>query len=133
MATRDAPSAVLPLGGTRGNMIVLRQIYQQQTTVSKKSPGFTKKNDFSGILQAGVAELTMTSIANGSSSRRGCPSSSNLLYSDYMKPAIRLQCDSGITSKIMLTHDSFRVVRRTYAPTYRAGSTNAFVGKIKPF
>jgi hypothetical protein len=41
--------------------LLFGRFIQQQTTVSKKSPGFTKKkNDFSGPLQAGVAELTMT-------------------------------------------------------------------------
>jgi transketolase len=71
-----------------------------------------QKNNFSGaFLQAGVAELTMTAIANGIALHGGVVPvvATFFVFSDYMKPAIRLAAIQELPVKYVLTHDSFRV------------------------
>ncbi|WP_348812767.1 transketolase family protein [Flavobacterium maritimum] len=114
-ATRDASSAVLGyLAEHVENMIVS----SADLSNSDKTDGFLKKssvlqkNDFSGaFLQAGVAELTMTSIANGIALHGGVIPvvATFFVFSDYMKPAIRLAAIQELPVKYVLTHDSFRV------------------------
>ncbi|MFV8335001.1 transketolase family protein [Flavobacterium sp. RSP29] len=114
-ATRDASSAVLAyLAEHVENMIVS----SADLSNSDKTDGFLKKssvlqkNDFSGaFLQAGVAELTMTSIANGIALHGGVVPvvATFFVFSDYMKPAIRLAAIQELPVKYILTHDSFRV------------------------
>jgi transketolase len=114
-ATRDASSAVLAyLAVHVENMIVS----SADLSNSDKTDGFLKKssilqkNDFSGaFLQAGVAELTMTSIANGIALHGGVIPvvATFFVFSDYMKPAIRLAAIQELAVKYVLTHDSFRV------------------------
>ncbi|MFV8391246.1 transketolase family protein [Flavobacterium sp. LB2P6] len=114
-ATRDASSAVLAyLAEHVENMIVS----SADLSNSDKTDGFLKKssvlqkNDFSGaFLQAGVAELTMTSIANGIALHGGVVPvvATFFVFSDYMKPAIRLAAIQELPIKYILTHDSFRV------------------------
>ncbi|HEU4790527.1 MAG TPA: transketolase, partial [Flavobacterium sp.] len=85
---------------------------------SDKTDGFLKKssvlqkNNFNGaFLQTGVAELTMTSIANGIALHGGVIPvvATFFVFSDYMKPAIRLAAIQELPVKYVLTHDSFRV------------------------
>ena len=114
-ATRDASSAVLAyLAEHVENMIVS----SADLSNSDKTDGFLKKssvlqkNNFSGaFLQAGVAELTMTSIANGIALHGGVVPvvATFFVFSDYMKPAIRLAAIQELPVKYVLTHDSFRV------------------------
>ena len=114
-ATRDASSAVLAyLAENVENMIVS----SADLSNSDKTDGFLKKssvlqkNDFSGaFLQAGVAELTMTSIANGIALHGGVIPvvATFFVFSDYMKPAIRLAAIQELPVKYVWTHDSFRV------------------------
>lgn len=114
-ATRDASSAVLAyLAENVENMIVS----SADLSNSDKTDGFLKKssvlqkNDFSGaFLQAGVAELTMTAIANGIALHGGVIPvvATFFVFSDYMKPAIRLAAIQELPVKYVLTHDSFRV------------------------
>ncbi|MFE3847086.1 transketolase family protein [Flavobacterium sp. LB3P45] len=114
-ATRDASSAVLAyLAEHVENMIVS----SADLSNSDKTDGFLKKssvlqkNDFSGaFLQAGVAELTMTSIANGIALHGGVIPvvATFFVFSDYMKPAIRLAAIQELPVKYIWTHDSFRV------------------------
>lgn len=114
-ATRDASSAVLGyLAENVENMIVS----SADLSNSDKTDGFLKKssviqkNDFSGaFLQAGVAELTMTSIANGIALHGGVIPvvATFFVFSDYMKPAIRLAAIQELPVKYVWTHDSFRV------------------------
>lgn len=114
-ATRDASSAVLAyLAENVENMIVS----SADLSNSDKTDGFLKKssvlqkNDFSGaFLQAGVAELTMTSIANGIALHGGVIPvvATFFVFSDYMKPAIRLAAIQELAVKYVWTHDSFRV------------------------
>lgn len=114
-ATRDASSAVLAyLAEQVENMIVS----SADLSNSDKTDGFLKKssvlqkNNFNGaFLQAGVAELTMTSIANGIALHGGVVAvvATFFVFSDYMKPAIRLAAIQELPVKYVLTHDSFRV------------------------
>ena len=85
---------------------------------SDKTDGFLKKTqalqkgDFSGsFLQAGVAELTMSCIANGIALHGGCIPvvATFFVFSDYMKPAIRLSGIQELGVKYVWTHDAFRV------------------------
>jgi transketolase len=85
---------------------------------SDKTDGFLKKthpfvmNDFSGaFLHAGVSELTMASIMNGMALHGGViPACGTFfVFSDYMKPAVRLACLMGLPVKYIWTHDAFRV------------------------
>jgi len=115
VATREASSSVLGyLAENVENMIVS----SADLSNSDKTDGFLKKssvlqkNDFSGaFLQAGVAELTMTSIANGIALHGGVIPvvATFFVFSDYMKPAIRLAAIQELAVKYVWTHDSFRV------------------------
>ncbi|MEL6671080.1 MAG: transketolase [Bacteroidota bacterium] len=77
----------------------------------KKTTSF-KKGDFSGsFLQAGVAELTMSSIAVGMSLHGGVipVCATFFVFSDYMKPTLRLAALMEQPVKFIWTHDAFRV------------------------
>ncbi|MBS7255103.1 transketolase family protein [Flavobacterium branchiicola] len=114
-ATRDASAAVLGyLAENVENMIVS----SADLSNSDKTDGFLKKssvlqkNNFSGgFLQAGVAELTMAAIANGIALHGGVIPvvATFFVFSDYMKPAIRLSAIQELPVKYVWTHDSFRV------------------------
>ena len=85
---------------------------------SDKTDGFLKnthqfKNrDFSGaFLQTGVSELTMAAVMNGMALHGGViPACGTFfVFSDYMKPAVRLACLMRLPVKYIWTHDAFRV------------------------
>lgn len=115
IATRDASSAVLAyLAENVENIIVSSADLSNSDKTDgflKKSSVFSKKNFKGGFLQAGVAELTMTSIANGIALHGGVISvvATFFVFSDYMKPAIRMAAIQELPVKYVLTHDSFRV------------------------
>ncbi len=114
-ATRAASSNVLAyLAEKVENMIVS----SADLSNSDKTDGFLKKThilkkgDFSGaFLQAGVAELTMATIANGIALHGGIIPvvATFFVFSDYMKPAIRLSAIQELPVKFVWTHDAFRV------------------------
>ncbi|MDO1511487.1 transketolase [Maribacter confluentis] len=114
-ATRAASSNVLAyLAENVENMIVS----SADLSNSDKTDGFLKKTsvlqkgDFSGaFLQAGVAELTMATIANGIALHGGVIPvvATFFVFSDYMKPAIRLSAIQELPVKFVWTHDAFRV------------------------
>ncbi|WP_282136436.1 transketolase family protein [Seonamhaeicola maritimus] len=115
LATRAASSNVLGyLAENVENMIVS----SADLSNSDKTDGFLKKSsalqkgDFSGsFLQAGVAELTMACIANGIALHGGIIPvvATFFVFSDYMKPAIRLSAIQELPVKYVWTHDAFRV------------------------
>ena len=85
---------------------------------SDKTDGFLKKThafakgDFTGaFFQAGVAELTMACICIGMSLHGGIiPACGTFfVFSDYMKPAIRMAALMEVPIKFIWTHDAFRV------------------------
>ncbi len=114
-ATRAASSAVLSIYAKKiENMIVA----SADLSNSDKTDGFLKnthpfsKGDFSGaFLQAGVSELTMATVINGMALHGGViPACATFfVFSDYMKPAVRLACLMGLNVKYIWTHDAFRV------------------------
>ncbi|MEL4455049.1 transketolase [Lutimonas vermicola] len=115
LATRAASSGVLGyLAENVENMIVS----SADLSNSDKTDGFLKKThalkkgDFSGsFLQAGVAELTMACVANGMALHGGIIPvvATFFVFSDYMKPAIRLSGIQELAVKFVWTHDAFRV------------------------
>jgi transketolase len=114
-ATRAASAAMLGLfAGKIGNMIVA----SADLANSDKTDGFLKnthpfkKGDFTGaFLHAGVSELTMAAIMNGMALHGGVipVCGTFFVFSDYMKPAVRLACLMGLPVKYIWTHDAFRV------------------------
>ncbi|WP_298238944.1 transketolase [uncultured Algibacter sp.] len=115
LATRASSSAVLGyLAENVENMIVS----SADLSNSDKTDGFLKKTtvlqagDFNGaFLQAGVAELTMACIANGIALHGGVIPvvATFFVFSDYMKPAMRLSAIQELPVKYIWTHDAFRV------------------------
>jgi transketolase len=114
-ATRAASAAMLSLFATKiENMIVA----SADLANSDKTDGFLKnthpfkKGDFTGaFLHAGVSELTMAAIINGMALHGGViPACGTFfVFSDYMKPAVRLACLMRLPVKYIWTHDAFRV------------------------
>jgi transketolase len=114
-ATRAASATVLGLLAKKiENMIVA----SADLSNSDKTDGFLKnthafiKNDFTGaFLQAGVSELTMAAVINGMALHGGIiPACGTFfVFSDFMKPAVRLACLMGLPVKYIWTHDAFRV------------------------
>ena len=77
----------------------------------KKTKAFTR-GDFSGkFFQAGVSELTMACIMNGMALHGGIiPACGTFfVFSDYMKPAVRLSALMRLHVIYIWSHDSFRV------------------------
>jgi len=114
-ATRAASSTVLAyLAKNVENMIVS----SADLSNSDKTDGFLKqtkaltKDDFSGaFLQAGVCELTMSCLCIGMALHGGViPACGTFfVFSDYMKPAIRMAALMELPVKFIWTHDAFRV------------------------
>ena len=112
-ATRAASATVLKyLAANVENMIVS----SADLSNSDKTDGFKvkplAKGDFSGgFLNAGVSELTMACIMNGIALHGGvyCACGTFFVFSDYMKPALRLAALQRLPIKYVWTHDSFRV------------------------
>jgi len=114
-ATRGASGNVLAyLAENVENMVVASaDLSESDKTISflKKTKAFVK-GDFSGsFLQAGVAELTMAAICNGMALHGGVipVCATFFVFSDYMKPALRLSALMEIPVIYLWTHDSFRV------------------------
>ena len=77
----------------------------------KKTHAFTK-GDFSGqFLQAGVSELTMACVMIGMALHGGIiPACGTFfVFSDYMKPAVRMAALMELPVKFIWSHDAFRV------------------------
>jgi len=115
IATRAASSTVLAAFAEKvENMIVASADLSNSDKTDgflKKSKAFTK-GDFSGaFLQAGVCELTMAAIANGMALHGGVipVCGTFFVFSDYMKPAVRMAALMQLPVKYVWTHDAFRV------------------------
>ncbi len=114
-ATRGASATVLGVLATHvENMIVA----SADLSNSDKTDGFLKKThaftqgDFSGaFFQAGVAELTMACVCIGMSLHGGVIAACGtfFVFSDYMKPALRMAALMRQPVKFIWTHDAFRV------------------------
>lgn len=114
-STRQASADVLSVLAEKvGNMIVS----SADLANSDKTDGFLKKThafkagDFTGaFLQGGVSELTLAAIMNGIALHGGviCACGTFFVFSDYMKPAVRMAALMELPVKYIWTHDSFRV------------------------
>ena len=114
-ATRAASATVLGVLATQvENMVVA----SADLSNSDKTDGFLKKThafkkgDFTGaFFQAGVAELTMACCCIGMALHGGViPACGTFfVFSDYMKPAVRMAALMEVPVKFIWTHDAFRV------------------------
>ena len=114
-ATRAGSATVLGALATQvENMIVS----SADLSNSDKTDGFLKKThafkkgDFSGaFLQAGVSELSMACICIGMSLHGGIIAACGtfFVFSDYMKPALRMAALMEQPVKFIWTQDAFRV------------------------
>ena len=114
-ATRAASATVL---GVLAREVENMVVSSADLSNSDKTDGFLKythsmkKGDFSGaFLQAGVSELTMACLCIGMSLHGGIiPACATFfVFSDYMKPAIRLAALMELPVMFIWTHDAFRV------------------------
>ena len=115
VATRAASAAVL---GTLAENVENMIVASADLSNSDKTDGFLKKthaltkDDFGGrFLQPGVCEFTMACIMNGIALHGGIiPACGTFfVFSDYMKPVLRLSALMRLPVKFIWTHDSFRV------------------------
>ena len=114
-ATRVASATMLGVYAEKvENMIVA----SADLSNSDKTDGFLNKTkaftkgDFSGqFFQAGVAELTMACVMNGMALHGGViPACGTFfVFSDYMKPAIRMSALMRLRVIYIWSHDSYRV------------------------
>lgn len=114
-ATRNASAAVLAAFAKEvENMVVA----SADLSNSDKTDGFLNNShaftngDFSGaFLQAGVCELTMACVMNGMALHGGIipVCGTFFVFSDYMKPALRMSALMQLPVKFVWTHDAFRV------------------------
>ena len=114
-ATRAASATVL---GVLATQVENMSVSSADLSNSDKTDGFLKKThafvkgDFSGaFLQAGVAELTMACVCIGMSLHGGVivACGTFFVFSDYMKPAIRMAALMEQPVKFVWSHDAFRV------------------------
>ena len=114
-ATRAASATVL---GAYAEQVENMIVASADLSNSDKTDGFLKKThafkrgDFSGkFFQAGVSEFTMACVMNGMALHGGViPACGTFfVFSDYMKPVVRLSALMGLHVIFIWTHDSFRV------------------------
>lgn len=114
-ATRAASAACL---GVLAEQVPNMICASADLSNSDKTDGFLKKTksivrgDFSGaFFQAGVAELTMADMCIGMMLHGGVVAAMGtfFVFSDYMKPAVRLAALMQVPVKFIWTHDAFRV------------------------
>ena len=115
IATRAASAACL---GVLAEQVPNMVCSSADLSNSDKTDGFLKKthdlskDDFTGaFFEAGVSELTMACMCIGMYLHGGViPACATFfVFSDYMKPAIRLAALMEVPIKFIWTHDAFRV------------------------
>ncbi len=115
VATRAASATVLSVLADKVENLV---VASADLSNSDKTDGYLKKTtaftkgDFTGkFIQAGVSELTMACVMNGMALHGGViPACGTFfVFSDYMKPAVRLSALMRLHVIYIWTHDSFRV------------------------
>lgn len=115
VATRAASATVL---GELANQVDNMVVASADLSNSDKTDGFLKqtkvfaKGDFSGaFLQAGVSEFSMSCLCIGMSLHGGViPACGTFfVFSDYMKPSIRIAALMQTPVIFIWTHDAFRV------------------------
>lgn len=115
IATRAASAACL---GVLAEQVPNMVCSSADLSNSDKTDGFLKKthdlskDDFTGaFFEAGVSELTMACMCIGMYLHGGViPACATFfVFSDYMKPAVRLAALMEVPIKFIWTHDAFRV------------------------
>ena len=117
------------------NMIVASADLSTPTrqAASEKTHSF-KKGDFSGaFFQAGVSELTMACCCIGMALHGGViPACGTFfVFSDYMKPAVRMAALMETPVKFIWTHDAFRVGETVLRTNQWNRSSNPLNGKAE--
>ncbi|GHU13197.1 transketolase [Betaproteobacteria bacterium] len=114
-ATRAASATVLSVLATQVENMICSSA---DLSNSDKTDGFLrkthafKKGDFSGaFFQAGVSELTMACACIGMALHGGVIAACGtfFVFSDYMKPAVRMAALMEVPVKFIWSHDAFRV------------------------
>ena len=115
IASRQASADVLGVLAEKVNNMI---VSSADLANSDKTDAFLKKThpftngDFSGaFLHAGVSELTMAAVMNGIVLHGGVIGACGtfFVFSDYMKPAVRMAALMELPVKYIWTHDAFRV------------------------
>lgn len=115
ISTRQASADCLAmLAKTVKNMVVASAdlANSDKTDAFLKNTSAFTNGDFKGaFLQAGVAELTMAAVMNGIALHGGVVAACGtfFVFSDYMKPAVRMSALMELPVKYIWTHDAFRV------------------------
>ena len=113
--TRNGSAAVL---GVLAEQVPNMVVSSADLSNSDKTDGFLNKThafvkgDFSGaFFQAGVSELTMACVCMGMMLHGGVITACGtfFVFSDYMKPAIRMAALMELPIKFVWSHDAFRV------------------------
>ena len=113
--TRNASATVL---GMLAEQVPNMVVSSADLSNSDKTDGFLNKThafvkgDFSGaFFQAGVSELTMACVCMGMMLHGGVITACGtfFVFSDYMKPAIRMAALMELPIKFVWSHDAFRV------------------------
>ena len=113
--TRNASATVL---GVLAEQVPNMVVSSADLSNSDKTDGFLNKThafvkgDFSGaFFQAGVSELTMACVCMGMMLHGGVITACGtfFVFSDYMKPAIRMAALMELPIKFVWSHDAFRV------------------------
>ena len=114
-ATRAASATIL---GVLAQQVENMVVASADLSNSDKTDGFLKKTraltrgDFGGaFLQPGVAELTMACLCIGMALHGGVIAACGtfFVFSDYMKPAVRIAALMELPVKFVWSHDAFRV------------------------
>lgn len=114
-ATRVASSTVFEYLGQHSDNVI---IMSADVAKSDNTDGYLKhkkafaRHDFSGnYLHAGVSELSMACICNGIALHGGAIPVCGMffVFSDYIKPALRMSALMQLPVKYYFSHDSFRV------------------------
>ena len=113
--TRNASATVI---GVLAEQVPNMVVASADLSNSDKTDGFLNKThafvrgDFSGaFFQAGVAELTMACVCLGMMLHGGVIAGCGtfFVFSDYMKPVVRMAALMEIPMKFIWSHDAFRV------------------------
>ena len=113
--TRNASATVL---GVLAEQVPNMVVSSADLSNSDKTDGFLnkthafKEGDFSGaFFQAGVSELTMACVCMGMTLHGGVITACGtfFVFSDYMKPAVRMAALMELPVKFIWSHDAFRV------------------------
>ncbi len=119
-AYEDKPQATRSLSGTMINRLkdIMPQLFGGSADLAPsnktemKDEGFFSKADYSGRnVHFGVRELAMGAITNGLALHGGVRpyAGTFFVFSDYMKPMIRLAALMSLPTTYVLTHDSIGV------------------------